>query len=407
VLVATDCLSEGINLQGYFDAVVHYDLSWNPTRHEQREGRVDRFGQAREVVKVRTVYGTDNQIDGIVLNVLIRKHKTIRNSLGISVPVPVDSDQVIEAIFEGLLLRGLSAGTTQQQALFEDLDQYLKPRTSEFNRLWDAAAEREKRSRTMFAQETIKVDEVAAELKAAREAIGSSQQVKRFMTTATRLHGGVVTTNGATAFDLSEAPKALREVLGQVRFKGRFELPVQEGELYLSRTHPLVESLATYVLDTALDPLADGVARRAGMMRTRAVSTRTTLLLVRFRYHLTTTRGGESWQLLAEESVPLAFTGAPDAAVWLVPDETEPLLDAEPAANVQYEQARQFVSRVIEGFSHLTPKLEEIAVTRSQNLLEAHGRVRTASGVKGLRYSVSPLLPLDVLGVYVYLPVAP
>ena len=45
VLVCTDCLSEGINLQEHFDAVVHYDLSWNPTRHEQREGRVDRYGQ--------------------------------------------------------------------------------------------------------------------------------------------------------------------------------------------------------------------------------------------------------------------------------------------------------------------------------------------------------------------------
>ena len=51
-----------------------------------------------------TFYGTDNQIDGIVIDVLIRKHKTIRNSLGISVPVPVDTNQVIEAIFEGLLL---------------------------------------------------------------------------------------------------------------------------------------------------------------------------------------------------------------------------------------------------------------------------------------------------------------
>ena len=46
VLVATDCLSEGVNLQNYFNAVVHYDLTWNPTRHEQREGRADRFGQA-------------------------------------------------------------------------------------------------------------------------------------------------------------------------------------------------------------------------------------------------------------------------------------------------------------------------------------------------------------------------
>ncbi|MGE5501237.1 MAG: helicase-related protein, partial [Ignavibacteriales bacterium] len=54
VLVATDCLSEGINLQDRFDAVFHYDLSWNPTRHEQREGRVDRFGQPRATVRVLT-----------------------------------------------------------------------------------------------------------------------------------------------------------------------------------------------------------------------------------------------------------------------------------------------------------------------------------------------------------------
>src|SRR5690606_8165580 len=51
ILVATDCLSEGVNLQEQFDAVIHYDLSWNPTRHEQREGRVDRFGQQRPVVR--------------------------------------------------------------------------------------------------------------------------------------------------------------------------------------------------------------------------------------------------------------------------------------------------------------------------------------------------------------------
>ncbi|MCE5254055.1 MAG: DEAD/DEAH box helicase, partial [Actinomycetia bacterium] len=80
VLVCTDCLSEGINLQEHFDAVLHYDLSWNPTRHEQREGRVDRYGQKRSKVRVLTYYGTDNQIDGVVLDVLLRKHKTIRGS---------------------------------------------------------------------------------------------------------------------------------------------------------------------------------------------------------------------------------------------------------------------------------------------------------------------------------------
>jgi Helicase conserved C-terminal domain/TrwC relaxase len=104
VLVATDCLSEGVNLQQHFQAVVHYDLAWNPTRHEQREGRVDRFGQVAPIVRAVTLYGIDNAIDGIVLNVLLRKHEQIRKALGISVPVPDRSDDVVQAILEGLLL---------------------------------------------------------------------------------------------------------------------------------------------------------------------------------------------------------------------------------------------------------------------------------------------------------------
>src|SRR5690606_21936282 len=75
VLVATDCLSEGINLQACFDAVVHYDLSWNPTRHEQREGRVDRYGQPKEVVRASLIYGQNNPVDGAVLSVILRKAK--------------------------------------------------------------------------------------------------------------------------------------------------------------------------------------------------------------------------------------------------------------------------------------------------------------------------------------------
>src|SRR5262249_35650534 len=60
LLVATDCLSEGINLQSVFDTVVHYDLSWNPTRHQQREGRVDRFGQPAKLVRSVLLYSPDS-----------------------------------------------------------------------------------------------------------------------------------------------------------------------------------------------------------------------------------------------------------------------------------------------------------------------------------------------------------
>ena len=110
VLVCTDCLSEGINLQDHFDAVMHYDLSWNPTRHEQREGRVDRFGQARDTVQLLTYYGEDNGIDGIVLDVLLRKHKAIQKSTDVNVAVPQNTEQVLNAIFEGFILRE-EAGT--------------------------------------------------------------------------------------------------------------------------------------------------------------------------------------------------------------------------------------------------------------------------------------------------------
>ncbi|MCX7803523.1 MAG: SWF/SNF helicase family protein, partial [Meiothermus ruber] len=191
VLVATDCLSEGINLQHQFNAVLHYDLSWNPTRHEQREGRIDRFGQPDPKVRVITYYGVDNQIDGIVLDVLIRKHRAIRSALGVSVPAPMDSDAVIEAIFEGLLLRGgVPAGGAQP--VLPGFADTVAPQREALARAWDAAADREKRSRTVFAQEGIKPAEVARELAAARAAIGGSAEVEAFVRAAVPACGGVV-----------------------------------------------------------------------------------------------------------------------------------------------------------------------------------------------------------------------
>ncbi len=402
VLVCTDCLSEGINLQDGFDAVVHYDLSWNPTRHEQREGRVDRYGQPRSQIRVLTYYGTDNQIDGIVLDVLLRKHRTIRNSLGISVPVPGDTSQVVEAIFEGLLLRENATFTAQVLPGFEE---YMKPRQMELDLLWETAADREKRSRTMFAQQSIKVDEVARELEAARSAVGSGVDVETFMRDAVRLHKGVVSQNGATAFDLTESPRGLREAVGnREQFTARFELPVRGEQLHLMRAHPIVEGLAAYIMDTALDPVEETVARRCGAVRTELVDKRTTLLLVRFRYHIITQTGGEEQQLLAEDSQVFAFEGSPERANWLSSEAAEQLLFADPDENIHPAQATNFVTKVVDGFEFIAPYLDEAARLRGEELLDAHRRVRTAARIRGVRYGVQPQLPPDVLGIYVYLP---
>ena len=277
MLVCTDCLSEGINLQHHFNAVVHYDLAWNPTRHEQREGRVDRFGQPRPEVRVVTYYGKDNPIDGVILDVLLRKHKTIKSDLGVAVAVPGSSEQVAEALFQGALFREKTRGGSQQLRLdfIDELD--LEPKKQALHAEWESARERERATRSRFAQHTLSPEAVAAELASVREAIGRSEDVAVFLDTVLKAANVPLTTQGKSVkVSLSpEVPRALRQAIGRDdSFSGRFELPIDEGELYLGRTSPIVEGLAGWALDQALDPVARDarpVAARCGIISTAKV----------------------------------------------------------------------------------------------------------------------------------------
>lgn len=409
VLVCTDCLSEGINLQHLFDSVIHYDLSWNPTRHEQREGRVDRFGQPKPEVKVMTYYGTDNQIDGVVLEVLINKHKKIRAATGVSVPVPTTSNAVLEALYEGLLLRRKD---TQQQMLPFEEDEELQAKTNEFEAEWQNAADREKKSRSLFAQNTIKPDEVAKEVELIQSAIGSATDVQNFICDSTRAFRGTLgERNGRFEFDLSESPRSVREsIREQIKFTARFQPTIGDDEIYLSRTHPITEGLATYVMDSALDTasVADGIipAARCGVIRTNQVEKRTTLLLLRLRYHIITTHGDEVTPLLAEDTQIVGFRSAPSTAEWIGSEEAEALLLAKPDDNVTDDVARGFIEKIVkpDEFAHLQPYLNGIAEAHGKELLDAHRRVRTAAKRTGVKHSIEPQLPPDVLGLYVYLP---
>ncbi|MDI1228242.1 MAG: helicase-related protein [bacterium] len=406
VLVCTDCLSEGINLQQQFNAVLHYDLAWNPTRHEQREGRVDRFGQRKAEVRVVTYYGTDNPIDGVILDVLIRKHKSIKSDLGVAVAVPGSSEQIAEALFEGALFREKSKSDPTQLTL--NFIDNLGPKKQDIHAEWESARDREKASRSRFAQHTLSPEAVAAELQSVRSAIGRSEDVARFFQAVLQAATVPVQTMGkAVTVHLSnETPRALRQAIGRDDpFTGRFDLPLEEGDLYLGRTSPVIEGLASWTLDQALDPVARDVrpvAARCGVVSTSAVTIRTTLLLARFRYHLQVARA-DAETILVEEIVPLACTGPADSPQWLTPEEAEILLSARPERNLVATAIDQQIGILFDALQNFQQALEPVALKRAEAQLAAHERVREATRTKG-RVTIQPVLPVDILGAYVLLP---
>ncbi|MEV7218290.1 DEAD/DEAH box helicase [Streptomyces sp. NPDC093681] len=418
VLIATDCLSEGVNLQHHFDAVVHYDLAWNPTRHDQREGRVDRYGQKRDQVRVITMYGEDNGIDGKVLEVLFKKHRQIKKDLGISVSVPDETASgVTDAVVEWLLLHGRQGS---QESLFE-----MDGHQESFDRIereWTSAAEREKTSRSKYAQRAIHPEEVAREVAAVRAALGGAEEVREFTLEALRDLDALVRDprdgSGDFTAQVGGTPAGLRDALaatlGNRLVEEDREIPfrttpaIGRGEAALVRTDPAIGAVASYVLDSALDATAQGPrpARRCGVVTTDAVSVRTTLLLVRYRFHLTLpSRSGER-QVVAEDARLLAYEGLPQRARWLDDDAAAALLGARATANTHELAARKSITRALEGLPGLADHFTEYGTRLAAELDASHRRVRKANEeiVRGLK--VVPQEPADVLGVYVYVPPA-
>jgi len=411
VLVATDCLSEGVNLQENFDAVVHYDLAWNPTRHEQREGRVDRFGQSRDVVRAVTLYGTDNQIDGLVLEILLRKHDAIRRATGVSVPVPDSSDHVMNAVLEGLLLRGRDYSGEQLT-----LDGLAEPAREALDEAWTSAADKEKASRTKYAQDGIKPEEVAREVDEVRAALGGSQDIETFVyTTLTALGSAVNPTDAAVIASTAALPRALAEALTpghREPLPFHRQPPAPAKHALLARTDPDVEVIARYVLDAALDPdalpsdLSRRLARRAGVFRTPAVSARTSVLLLRYRMNLTLPgRDGPAHQVVEQAEI-VAYTGRATDPAWLTAQDAAGIFTAGAASIGAGPLAEQALQRTLDDLPDLTPHLDRFATQAAEGVHESHRRVRRASGDRLRGLSVEPILPADVLGVWVYLPEA-
>ena len=408
VLVATDCLSEGVNLQNHFDAVVHYDLTWNPTRHEQREGRADRFGQASPTVRALMLYGENNPVDGAVLRVILRKAEKIRKELGVSVPLPADNNKVVDAIMKAVLLHG-GAHSQAAQTAFDFGDTEI-----EVDNVWETSKNRMARTRTVFAQRRLTPDDVLPEWRKAVSVLGGPDDVARFVRLSAERLGAPLDARGEYCrLPVSHFPKPLQDRLDAIGFtasaKIAFEQPAPAGGAYVHRAHPLVTVLADHVAEQALDAGTAEVAARSGAMFTRDVEIRTVLWLLRLRSQIQVERRASDGRyapfksLLAEECLAIAARGS-DTAELLTDKEALSLLSLEPGRNMPDGQKSHFIRQAFEALPAMEDAFERLAHDRAAVLLADHRRIREASDARGLRYTVVPALPVDKIGVYVFLP---
>ncbi|WP_323037735.1 DEAD/DEAH box helicase [Pararhodobacter sp.] len=400
ILVATDCLSEGINLQQLFDTVIHYDLSWNPTRHQQREGRVDRFGQPAELVRSIMMFSPDSAIDGAVLEVILRKAEEIRKATGVTVPLPDNRGPVTDALMASMMLR---RGGTRQLAL----DLRLDDGTKAMEARWRDASDSEKKSRARFAQNAMKPQEVAPEWEKVRTLLGSPEDAKVFIERAMSRFGVPLEPRKTLLVAHVHALEAgLKERLAQRGLTGSIRLamiePAPSGTALLIRTHPLTATLAEALVEASLDPEAlSGLGiGRVGAWPTSAVQQVTRVVLLRIRFKLTVHARKERL-LLAEEAALVALQGGKIIANG---EAARAFLNTPATSDLASSARDRFIGKAKEDLPDLLGgPLAEFVKTRSEELMQDHARLRAAAG-SASRVTVEAVLPPDVIGLFVLMP---
>lgn len=401
ILVATDCLSEGINLQELFDAVLHFDLNWNPTRHQQREGRVDRFGQPSEHVWSVMMFGANSMIDGAVIQVITEKARRIAKETGVTVPIPEDSASVTSALMQAMLLR---SNRPRAQGTFD-----FGQAEAQLETEWRDAEANAKKSRAIFAQGALKPEEVLPEWQGMRALTGGPEEVARFTKRALDRVGAPLGQEGRYwRVHYDRLPEQLSERLKARGLTGAraidFADKPRANVAHVGRVHPLVAMLAENMTEGALDPRGrDGAPPlgRAGAWLTRGVEKATTLLLLRLRFTMVTS-GRANNTLLAEEATALAFTE--DGVVASGP-EALALLEAEASGNIERGVIERRVSTAIERVPGYDAAIRAYAEERAGVLRADHQRV-TEAARGGATTDVQPVLPADIIGLYVLIPEA-
>ena len=414
VLVCTDCLSEGVNLQQAFDTVIHYDLPWNPNRVEQRNGRIDRFGQTSPEVLISTMFAENNPVDKIVLNVLYKKQDEIKKRLGIYLPIVENDASVMERIMNELLVLNTETQTEfMQRSLFDDDLEWKKYEEQEKELEIKRVEEDQKISRTYYAHNNKQMssENLVGSLKEAKDIIGGVKDTERFVIGELK-HAGVEIYKDTTLgyhFMENSLPKELRKGYFKPDAKGviriSFASPTPKQYQYIGRNHILVEDLSRAVVNDSINS-GDLAAARAMVMATDKVDKRTTVMLMRVRSVIQDTKIKDR-QLVGEEMIFIGYRGKIDDHDFLTVDECKELFfQARATENLDSATQYHHFKKLTEWTSdekQLRQHTDEIALERANRLVEAFAKYRKYGRISEYQV-VEPVLPMDVIAAYVFIP---
>lgn len=126
ILISTDALSEGVNLQDG-DAVINYDLPWNPMVIVQRVGRVNRIGNEKDVYVINYIPSDEIEVIVGVLRKLKEKIQDITLIVGKDVRILSPEEEInIETFGEKIKdISRLSMTDLEQYGVSEDFKQFI------------------------------------------------------------------------------------------------------------------------------------------------------------------------------------------------------------------------------------------------------------------------------------------
>jgi len=318
VLVATDAISEGLNLQHVCSQVVHYELPWNPNRLEQRNGRVDRFGQRADTVSIRTLV-MDQTLDVTILKHLIKKAAKIRQDRGFCPPYFGDEVNIAHLI---LSHAKESDRELTQLSLFDDEMDPVKEALERrlFDPLGDDVVERVEKD-SFYGKTDISLPDINERLERTHRLIGSPGEIRAFVESALNRYKCEIRHEADDSLTLVlREPRLQLPGIGAKLEKATFDprAALSDPEfVVLDIGHPLVRRLIDLVREDFFRAGANN--GRTAALVTKAVDTVTVLYhyLVRF---VVDTRP----QSVIEELIPVAFPVYGERP--LSPQETEAIL---------------------------------------------------------------------------------